>query len=125
MTQTANETPIGVHLTGSDVDLGSGPAAGGTRAVYRTVYLMAADPSQGILPASDKRIIAFIQALDDDIVIGGNQSDVANSSGTTVPQSNGSPWPVLDAGAVYAYAATYSGGSSIYSRVSVTAFYRV
>ena len=123
MTETANDKPIGVHVTGSDVPIGA--AGGGKhRAVYQTVRLTSSEPAAPVLPQSDRRIIAFVQALDDDLIISGNQSDASNGAGATVPAANGSPWPVLDSGAVYAYAATYSGGSGTYSRVSVTAIYR-
>lgn len=96
--------------------------------VYQTVILQPPDKGVGaaeeILPASPLREIAWIQPLDDDIVISDNKSDAESGRGTTIPKTNTAPYPVQDSGAVYAWAASGSlAGAS--SRISVSTVYRV
>jgi len=95
------------------------------RAVYQTVTLTLGDletvASQEILPASDKRVSAYVQPLDDDIVIAGNESDARNGAGTTVPATNLAPWPINDQGSVFVACLALSGPTS---RIAVCASYR-
>lgn len=95
--------------------------------VYQTVILLPASTgiaaAEEILPASPLRIIAWILALDDDIVISDNQSDATNGRGATVPKTLNAWTPIQDSGAVYAWAA--SGAlAGAQSRISVMSVYR-
>ena len=112
--------PVRVHIASSDVHQGGTPRRPKKRATYHTVTLQAADQAQDILPASGKRKVAFIIALDQAIIIGGNQSNVANGAGTIVPQNVA--WPVDDDGPVYAAPSPVLTGTST-ARVSVQATY--
>lgn len=96
--------------------------------VYQTVILLPAPlgvtPAEEILPASPLRSIAWIQCLDDDMVISDNQSDAAAGRGITIPKTNTAPWPIQGSGAVYAWpaAGTLAGAQS---RISVASTYMV
>lgn len=95
-------------------------------AVYLTVELQLVDTdtvaSSLLLPASTKRVGAYVQALDDDVIISGNESDARKGAGTVVPHTNTTPWPINDHGVVYV-ACRQLGGAK--SRVSLCAWYRV
>lgn len=82
------------------------------RTIFRTAILTPADPVQEILPASDNRVIAWIQPLDAFIVLGRDQGEagasantvpsVPNPSGALIPNTNPQPWPVQHGGVVWA-----------------------
>lgn len=126
--------PVKVHIASAEAGVQLGGTAEATqkgcRAVYQTVTLTANDPVQPILPADPSREIAYVQALDNDIVIAGtrgiagsavNTTAGAPPDGTVVPKANTVPYPVHDNGAVFA-GVTTTGSNS---RVSVAAYYRV
>jgi hypothetical protein len=110
--------PVRVHLASSDVPMGQQRRK--RRTVYQTVLLQAADQCQPILPVSDLRKAAFVIGVDQAIVIGGNQSDVAQLVGSTIPQSVA--WPVEDGGQVYAAPTPALTGNTT-ARVTVMAVY--
>lgn len=131
---TEHYEPVKVHVASADpgVQLGAAKASPGTcRAVYQTVVLTANDPVQDILPADPDREVAYVQALDNDIVIASTKgvagsavntvASAPNPDGTLVPKINTAPWPVHDSGAVFAGATTTASSS----RVSVAAYYRI
>src|SRR5262249_34460987 len=89
-------------------------------AVYLTITLTPGDATQELLPQSDRRIIALVRALDDDIVIGSNRSDVAVGRGAIVPKANTVATEVRDHNAVYIGVPTFAGASS---RVALIATY--
>lgn len=92
------------------------------RTVYNTVILSADDPVLELLPDSDFRVSATVQALDADVVIGNNKAQGGRGSGTVIMASNTSPWPVCDSTAVYVAAvAALTGATTI--RVSISAVY--
>ncbi|HEY1699195.1 MAG TPA: hypothetical protein VGG75_05690 [Trebonia sp.] len=112
---------VRVHLTGSDIPVGTAPAAPkGTRSVFQTITLTADDPAQPILPASDSRKGALVQALDADITVALSLANAAAGVGTVVPTANTAPYPVSHDAAVYA-AAVLTGTDT--ARVAVTAVY--
>ena len=132
MTEHIDMEPIPVHVTGMAAEISLAPAAPPRRrrrTEYLTVVLTADEPQQVILPASGARVGALVQALDNDIVLGGDLSKVQAKnnlvastpypSGTLVPKANTRPWPVDDNGAVYAGATTTASSS----RISITAVY--
>lgn len=94
-------------------------------AVYLTISLQLVDTdtvaSSLLLPPSTKRLGAYVQALDDDVIISGNESDARKGAGTVVPHANTCPWPINDHGVVYV-ACRQLGGPV--SRVTVCAYYR-
>lgn len=117
-----------VHITGSDIPLGRKPRRCVAR--YETYVLTANDPTMCILPENPDREIAFVQAIDNDIVLGPTKAvvgaaqntvtSVPNPNGTYLPKANTVPYPVLDSNAVYAGVTTTSSSS----RVSVTDYFR-
>jgi hypothetical protein len=111
--------PVHVHIASSDVPAGQ-QGRRRRRAVYQTVLLQAGDQCQPILPVSPLRKAAFVIGVDQAIVIGGNQSDVASLVGATIPQSVA--WPVEDDGQVYAAATPALTGNTT-ARVSVMTVY--
>jgi hypothetical protein len=132
MTEVANDIPIKVHVasigTEASAAMPSVPSREVWTAHYETFQLTANDPVQCILPEDATRVVAYILALDVDIVIGtknqaaASQNTVANVPypiGTYVPKALTSPYPVQDCDAVYAGVTT-----SANSRVSVAAYYR-
>lgn len=95
------------------------------RATYRTVTLTV-DPeldvaSSELLPASVNRVCAYVQALDDDVIVSGNESDAKAGAGLIIPANNLGPWPIYDQGPLYV-ACRAIGGTQ--ARVSVCASYR-
>ena len=95
------------------------------RATYRLVTL-AVDPegnvaSSELLPPSDRRVCAYVQALDDDVIVSGNESDAKQGAGLVIPANNTAPWPIYDQGQLYV-ACRAIGGTT--ARVSVSASYR-
>lgn len=107
---------IRVHLASSDVPLP--PAAPKQyRTVFMTITLTADDPVQPLLPASDDREIAYVQALDNDITLGNSRGTAPN--GAVIPHTNLGPYPVKESGSVFV-----AMTASTDSRVSVTAVYR-
>lgn len=117
--------PVPIHLASVEpgIDLAGPRAYKACRTVFRTVRLIAADPVQEIVPASEDREIAWVQALDDDIILSERLGDGQTSTGAIVPKINTAPYPVRHDGVVYASAITFSGAGAV-SRVSVTAVYR-
>lgn len=121
---TTTPTPVPVHLVGADVQLAAKTAAAPQlRAVYHTVILTADEGAQHVLPASNDRVAAWIQAIDDDIVINGKLAEAANGRGAVVPKANTAPYPVTDSGPVYAGVITALTGTNT-ARVAVSAVYR-
>lgn len=128
---TEDYEPARVHITGSDISLSGHPAPHGYRAEYETFVLTSADGAQCILPQDEDREIAYVQPLDNDIIIGPSRGVVAaavntaagvpNPNGSYIPKSSTVPYPVRDNGPVYAGITTTASNS----RVSVTACYRV
>jgi hypothetical protein len=89
---------------------------------YRIATITDVDEAVDLLPASEDRICAYVQPLDDDVVISGNRSDAESGAGTRIPKANTSPYPIYDQGVLYV-AAPVIGATT--SRVSVSATYRV
>lgn len=123
--------PVPVHLTGSEIQLGGQGAAPSCKSVYRTVTLTVDDPAQEIMGASDNREIAQVIAVDADIYINDNLSDVKAGKGAYIPcvtpssakpNLNG-PVPVQDYRVIYAAPVTTLTGSNV-ARVTVISVYR-
>lgn len=93
--------------------------------VYHVVSLMSGDSYQEILPASNKRVIAFVQALDDDVWLSDSKANAQSGAGSVLPKSNGAPWPVIDSGVIWASntSGSFNGPGGV-SRVVVVATYR-
>lgn len=91
--------------------------------VYGTVTLIVGDAHKQLLPVSSAghRVCAWVQALDDDVVISGNESDATKGSGTIVPKTNTTPYPLNDSGAVFVAVTAIAGAQS---RVTYSATYR-
>jgi hypothetical protein len=89
---------------------------------YRIVTVTTSDPSSQLLPASEDRVCAYVQALDDDVVLSNRESDANAGAGTRVPKTNTAPWPIYDQGVLYAAVPVLAGATS---RISVSAYYRV
>jgi hypothetical protein len=116
------------HIKSSDVSLDG--AAPRLRTSYETFVLTANDPAQCILPEDDRRVCAYVQAIDNDIVLGPTKAVVNNPvntvanvpqpNGAYVPKANTAPYPVYDSNAVYA-GITITASNS---RVTVVATYR-
>lgn len=114
--------PVPVHVTG---------AAKSRRKLTRfeTYVLTASDPAQCILPESEDRICAYVQAIDNDIVLGPTKGVVAaavnivvnvpSPNGAYIPKANTVPYPVEGTNAVYAGITT----SAANSRVAVVETY--
>lgn len=131
--------PIPVHLASVAAELGlaaaPGPPSPGspktTKTVYRTVQLTASDPVQEIMAASDERIIAWVVAVDADVVLADNKSDAAAVRGSYVPcvtpaagkPNLAAPYPVQDNRVVYVGPVAAIGAGNVL-RVSVSAIYR-
>lgn len=121
--------PVPVHVVSGA--LLAAPKRELHRTEYLTVVLTADDPVQQLLPQSPNRVCAWLQALDNDVVIGKDTSQagaatntVASNprpSGAVIPKANTAPYP-LDSNDVVYVGLTTTGSAS---RVSVTAVYRV
>lgn len=113
---------VRVHLASSDIPLGAAPQPRkhARRTVFLTVTLTADDPAQPVLPASDRRVGALVQALDADVTLARTQANAASGTGTVVPKANTGPYPVEHDGPVYA-GASLTGTAT--ARVSITAVY--
>jgi hypothetical protein len=132
-TPAAAPRPVPVHVASSDVHLGQAAAAAPITevSVYRTIQLTASEPAQEIMAASDKRLIAWVTAIDADIIISDNKSDVQAGRGSYIPcvipaatkPNLAAPYPVRDCRVIYAAAVVAPTGTNIL-RVSVTAVYR-
>lgn len=116
-----------VHIVSSAVGTPS-PKRPRTKSTYRIITLVAgADGAGGtsseqLLPASDKRLSAFVQALDDDCFISNNESDANSSTGLPLLATNLGPWPLDDQAAVYVACPIITGPTA---RVGVSATYLV
>lgn len=131
--------PVPVHVASIGADVSSRIAAGGApgtklagyRGVYHTVTLTAGEGAQAVLPASTTREIAWLLAIDADVWVNDNLSDVSAGRGAYVPcvtpsagkPNLGGPFPIEDAGPVFAGVVTALGGSST-ARVSVVSYHR-
>ncbi|HEY1622147.1 MAG TPA: hypothetical protein VGG25_31305 [Streptosporangiaceae bacterium] len=130
---TESIPPVRVHVTGSDVPAAAARTGPVYESVYETFVLTANDPVQCILPQDERRVIAHIIALDNDVVIGvQGQAGAALNTAADTPMPIGALvpsqatagaavlYPVLDNGPVFAGATTTAENS----RVSVSATYR-
>jgi hypothetical protein len=121
-------TPLPVHV----LSMPATPPRRKVRTTFRTVIVNGANAtvagksgspgiaSTELLPASDLRDCAYVQALDDDIIVSTNESDARAGTGTLIPQSNTAPWPIHTTEAVYVAVRQMAGPMS---RVSVTVDY--
>jgi hypothetical protein len=108
-------TPVPVHVTNPPQSTGKI-----YRSVCWTLTLTAANDAEELLPQSDNREIAWVQPLDDNVVINENGSDAARGNGTIIPKANNAPYPVQTSGTLYVAAPTLAGATS---RVTVSAVY--
>jgi hypothetical protein len=123
--------PVPVHIVSSAPELRVPPGQPRHRMEYLTVVLQPLDLVQMLLPQSEDRICAWIQPLDEDIVIGKDPAmvgasnntvtNVPSPSGALIPATNLQPYPIDSHDAVFAGATVTNANS----RVSVTATYRV
>lgn len=123
-TATDHEPDTGAAYHVMDVRVVEQPAAPPAEVLtgrYLLVTLTDVDTAEMLLPQSHNRVCAYVQPLDDDVVIAGQASDAENGSGTHIPKTNTSPYEVYDQGAVYVGVPVMAGASS---RVSVSATYR-
>ena len=121
------EGHLKVHVASSDVP--TIPTRKQKRTVFNTVVLTAGEPVQEILPKSEKRICAYVQAIDNDIVLASSlaqgqsrtntAASVPSPSGSYLPKANTAPLRLDGNDLIYA-AATTTGTNS---RVAVTAIY--
>lgn len=113
--------PVPIHLAsvGPNVKLGGGGKKEHRSAFY-TITLSQANDAEQLLPASDEREIAWVQPLDDNIVVSDNQSDCAKGTGTVIPKNNNQPYPIQHSGALYVSAPVLAGATS---RITLTAVY--
>ncbi len=91
------------------------------RTTFRQMVLTPGDAWQLLLPPSELRYVAHVQALDDDVILAATQSDAQNGVGMRLPKANTAPWPVYESGDVYVAVPTFAGATS---RVSMTVVYR-
>jgi hypothetical protein len=127
-------TPIPIHVASvsSDIRLAEVTAAKKCRrkSVYQTILLTANDPVQQILEPSDNRVIAWVQPIDQDVVLTANKGDgqssrntgdstLANPTGALLKKvfDNGSLVPIDDIGEVWVAASVFP------CRVTVIAVY--
>jgi hypothetical protein len=117
-----NPIPIHVASVAPGVSMGSTGQKPTVerRTVFYTIILTAANDAEQLLPASDDREIAWVQPLDDNVVLSDNMSSAASGTGTVVPKGNNQPYPVQHSGAVYVSAPVMSGATS---RITMTAVY--
>lgn len=130
--------PVPVHVASIGAELaaamapGSPPApAAVRRAVYHTVTLTAVEGAQPVLNASNDREIAWVTAIDADVVLSDSLADAKSSNGAYLPcvtpaagkPNLGGPFPVEDNGPVFAGVATALAGTAT-ARISVVAVYR-
>lgn len=141
MSEDLEPRPIPVHVTSVGAELGghlaaaarpaSSPGSPTTRTVYRTVTLIAGDPAQEIMAASDDRVSADLIVIDADVIIGDNKADVARGTGAYIPcvtpaatkPSLAAPVRLNDRRVVYA-APVVALVSPAVLRVTVIAVYR-
>lgn len=119
----SGDLPPVVHV--KVVDQPPAPPPDTIRAVYRLITLTV-DPegnvaSSELLPVSNRRICAYVQALDDDVIVANNESDAKAGAGLVIVATNRGPWPIYDQGQLYV-ACRAIGGTQ--ARVSVSASYR-
>jgi len=116
-------TAVPVHIQSSSVKLGGDhytPTGKIYRTTYNTLLVTTAAQAEPILAASNNREIAWIQPLDDDMVVHSVASDAARGNGTRIPKANNAPYPIQDSGTVFVAFPTIAGSSS---RVSISAVY--
>jgi len=94
--------------------------------VYRVITVtpsgqQGSGPVQQLLPESDNRVCAYVQALDDDAFLASTEADAANRSGMPLLLKNTAPWPILDQGPVFVGVPTMGGQTS---RIAVSVYYR-
>jgi hypothetical protein len=113
-------TPVPIHLASTSVPIGPTEARKIYRATYFTLTLVTAGDAEPLLPVSGNREIAWVQPLDDNIVINGLQSDAARGNGLIIPKTNGQPYPIQDSGSLFVSVPVLAGATS---RVTVCAVY--
>lgn len=124
------EGHLKVHIASSDVHP-EAPARKQRRTVFNTVVLTANEPVQEILPKSENRYCAYVQAIDNDIVLASNlaqgqakvntAASVPSPSGAYLPKANTAPLKLDGNDLIYAAATTTASNT----RVAVTAIYFV
>lgn len=106
-----------VHITGSDIPLGSAPPAKRKRRAVstRSFTLTSNDPVQEILPQSDSRSEASITFTNNQCTIGSSQSDAKNggNSAANIPANITAPYPVNTTDSVWASAGTLPATISV------------
>jgi hypothetical protein len=114
ITPEGDQHVLAVHVTNHPAP--PAPRTPRYRAVYYTVTLTDAGRSEQLLAAATDRHCAYVQPLDDDVAVSGNQSDAASGTGSILPKTNTQPAVLADSAAVYVAAPTMAGATS---RVSV------
>lgn len=108
--------PIKVHVASSDVDIK--PAKKQRTAIFRTFVLSSATPVDRILGPEPNRVIAYVQAGGNNVVLAGskaqaqasaniNDTTLANANGCILPYNNTTPYPLETTTEVWAAAASY------------------
>ena len=87
MTETANDKPIGVHVTGSDVALGGGRRKG-RRTIFITRNITAAEPTIQLLNFNATRLYVLMQAGGYNCVIATDKGTAQNAANQTAGQPN-------------------------------------
>jgi hypothetical protein len=128
MNEVEEYPPVRVHVVSTEV-AAAPKRRKQKRTVCNTAVLTSTEPVQEILPKSDKRVVAFVQALDNDVVIvtsisqGQAKSNTATNvpypSGTYLPKANTAPLRIDGNDLVYAGITTTASNS----RVSIIATY--
>lgn len=130
--ETYEGPPVHVHIVSSGV---APRPRKQKRTVFSTVVLTANEPVQEILPKSENRVCAYVQAIDNDIVLattfaqGQSKANTATSvpfpSGMYLPSktNGGSIQPFRIDGNDLIFAAATTTGSN--SRVAVSATYYI
>jgi hypothetical protein len=121
MSDASSDKPaVPVHLVSAEPGVMPGaPAAPRKRktGLYQTVLFVAGEAAQNILPKADDRVIAFVIALDQDMIIANSKGDAAAGIGSVIPQNVA--WPVDDDEAVFAAPYPLVTGSTT-ARLSVS-----
>lgn len=115
MTETANDTPIGVHIKSSDVGLGGGGRKQ-HRVVFMTETLTTTRPVGELLGYAKTRLYTLMQAGGNNVVIAdkssaqnpANQvSGLPNPQGMVLPYTNTAPTKIPGGQELWAAAAAY------------------
>lgn len=115
--------PVPVRIIADDTGAGlTGPASSPARrrklTRFQTYVLTASDPTDCILPESADRIVAFVQAIDNDIVLGPTKGVVGAGVNTAVgvPNPNGAYVPKSNT-----WQTRIDGSNPVYAGVTTTA----